>query len=59
MPYRSISRFTIEPAGTGDIDSEIDLYISNSQDPVVNLELGRNRENIYEIARTLAEEILG
>lgn len=59
VPYRSISRFTIEPAGTGDIDSEIDLYISNSQDPVVNLELGRNRENIYEIARTLAEEILG
>ncbi|HJB24271.1 MAG TPA: PH domain-containing protein [Candidatus Jeotgalibaca pullicola] len=59
VPYRSISRFTIETAGTGDIDSEIDLYISNSQDPVVSLELGRNRDNIHEIARTLAEEILG
>ncbi|AZP04390.1 PH domain-containing protein [Jeotgalibaca ciconiae] len=59
VPYRSISRFTIETAGTGDIDSEIDLYISNSQDPVVSLELGRNRDNIHAIARTLAEEILG
>ena len=29
IPYRSISRFTIETAGTADIDSEIKLYISS------------------------------
>ncbi|XJS10740.1 PH domain-containing protein [Aerococcaceae bacterium WGS1372] len=59
IPYKSISRFAIEIAGTGDIDSEIDLYISSSVEPIVTLELGRNRENLNEIARTLAEEILG
>lgn len=59
IPYKSISRFAIETAGTGDIDSEIDLYISSSVDPIVSLELGRNKANLNEIARTLAEEILG
>ena len=59
IPYKSISRFSIETAGTGDIDSEIDVFISSSVDPVVKLELGRNKENLNEIARTLAEEILG
>lgn len=59
IPYKSISRFAIETAGTGDIDTEIDLYISSSVDPIVSLELGRNKANLNEIARTLAEEILG
>lgn len=59
IPYKSISRFAIETAGTGDIDTEIDLYISSSVDPIVTLELGRNKANLNEIARTLAEEILG
>lgn len=59
IPYKSFSRFAIETAGTGDIDSEIDLYISSSVDPIVSLELGRNKANLNEIARTLAEEILG
>lgn len=59
IPYKSISRFSIETAGTGDFDSEIDLFISSSAEPVVKLELGRNKSNLNEIARTLAEEILG
>lgn len=59
IPYKSISRFAIETAGTGDIDSEIDIFISSASEPVVKLELGRNKSNLNEIARTLAEEILG
>lgn len=58
IPYKSISRFAIETAGTADIDSEIDIYISSATEPVVTLELGRNKSNLNEIARTLADEIL-
>ena len=59
IPYRSISRFTIETAGTVDIDSEIKLYISNGLEPIVSLELGRNKQHVYDISRILAEELLG
>lgn len=59
IPYKSISRFSIETAGTADLDAEIDIFISSALEPVVRLELGRDRNNLNEIARTLAEEILG
>ena len=59
IPYRSISRFTIETAGTADIDSEIKLYISNGLEPIVSLELGRNKQHVYDISRILSEELLG
>lgn len=58
IPYKSISRFAIETAGTADIDSEIAIYISSATEPVVTLELGRNKSNLNEIAKTLADEIL-
>ena len=59
VPYKSISRFSIETAGTTDLDAEIDIFISSATEPIIRLELGRNRDNLNEIARTLAEEILG
>ena len=30
IPYRSISRFTVETAGNFDLDSELDIYISSA-----------------------------
>ena len=58
IPYKSISRFNIETAGTTDMDSEIEIYISSSIKPVITLELGRNRDHIFEISRILGEELL-
>lgn len=58
IPYSSISRFSIETAGTLDMDSEIDLYLSNASEPVISLQFGRKNEFLYEIARIIAEETL-
>lgn len=57
IPYTSISRFSIETAGTVDLDSELDIYISASTEPTVSIDFGKQDGNIYEIARTLAEAI--
>ncbi|MBG9979915.1 PH domain-containing protein [Facklamia sp. DSM 111018] len=57
IPYYSISRFSIETAGINDLDSELKLYIAASSKEVVSLELGRNKENVYKIAKTLANEL--
>ena len=57
IPYNSISRFSIETAGLNDLDSELKLYIAASSKEVVSLELGRNKENVYKIAKTLANEL--
>ncbi|UUX34499.1 PH domain-containing protein [Fundicoccus culcitae] len=58
IPYKSISHFVIETAGVNDLDSEIELYISSASEPVVKLEMGRNKDHVYNIGKLLAEEIL-
>lgn len=58
LPYYSISRFAIETAGTFDTDSELKIYISSATQPTYSLELGRNADHVYEIAKTLSSAIL-
>lgn len=58
IPYKSISRFNVETAGTMDMDAELELFISSAKDPLVTLELGRDNQQIFEIAKQLAQEIL-
>lgn len=58
VPYGSISRFSIETAGTFDSDSELNIFISSATQPTYSLELGRNADNVYAIARTLSSAIL-
>lgn len=53
LPYSSISRFTVETAGTMDMDSEIDVYISSAAEPALALEI-RDNEALKEIQVLLA-----
>ncbi|MCZ0718115.1 PH domain-containing protein [Aerococcus kribbianus] len=57
IPYRSISRFTVETAGNFDLDSELDIYISAAQEPVAALEF-QGKDTIYEVQQALAQAVL-
>ncbi|MBO0661275.1 PH domain-containing protein [Jiella sp. MQZ9-1] len=56
IPYRAISTFSIETAGTFDVDSEMTIWISGQ--PPLHRELSR-RSNIAGIQKALAEGVLG
>lgn len=57
IPYKSITHFSIETAGTLDSDCEMKIWISGTPAPLVK-EFGR-KVNIKGIQQTLAHFILG
>ncbi len=56
VPYRSIERFSIETAGTFDMDSEMKLWIRGAVEPLQQ-KFGRD-SGIMEIQRVLAGYVL-
>ncbi|MBK1642795.1 helicase [Chromatium okenii] len=57
IPYRSITRFSIETAGHFDADAEMKLWIGNDPLPMVK-EL-RGSDNISAVQKALATAVLG
>jgi hypothetical protein len=57
IPYKSITHFSIETAGTFDLDAELKIWISGSPTPIQKQ--FNNRLNIYEVQAVLAAYILG
>ena len=55
IPYKSIQRFSIENAGTFDLDSELKLYSSSGL--IMQLQFGRG-ETIYNVQKKLCDKIL-
>src|SRR6478609_7454589 len=56
IPYRSITHFSIETAGTFDLDAELKIWISSTHTPI---EKKFNKSlNIYELQSVLAEYVL-
>lgn len=56
IPYKSITNFSIETAGTFDFDAELKIWISGNSVP---LQKKFNKAtNIYAVQRVLAEHIL-
>ena len=56
LPYRSITQFSIETAGTFDLDAELKIWISGSATPV---EKTFNKSlNVYGLQALLAEYVL-
>lgn len=58
IPYRSISRFSVETSGHFDLDSELNIWISGSMEPAEVLQFGKDK-NILEVQRALAAAVLG
>ena len=56
VPYRSIERFSIETAGTFDMDAEMKIWIRGCEEPLEQ-NFGKD-SNIIEIQRVLAQYVL-
>ncbi|WP_164012084.1 PH domain-containing protein [Pyxidicoccus trucidator] len=56
LPYKSITRFSIETAGTFDAEAELRIWVSGGGEPI--LKQFRKNSNILEVQRVLAACIL-
>lgn len=56
VPYRFIERFSIETAGTFDMDAEMKIWIRGCEEPLEQ-NFGKD-SNIIEIQRVLAQYVL-
>lgn len=57
LPYKSISRFSLETAGTFDLDAELKIWISSGNVPAVSKKFNKSID-IYEVQRFLANKVL-
>ncbi len=55
--YKSISRFSIETAGTFDLDAELKIWISGEQQPSISKRFSKS-VNVYEVQKLLAQYTL-
>ena len=56
IPYKSILHFSVETAGTFDLDAELKIWISGNQLPIEKT--FNKTSNIYDVQRVLAENVL-
>jgi len=57
ISYKSISRFSIETAGTFDLDAELKIWISSEQEPSIVKQFNKS-VNVYEVQKVLAQHVL-
>lgn len=55
--YKNISRFSVETAGTFDLDAELKIWISSEQQPSVSRKFNK-AVNVYEVQKLLAQHVL-
>jgi len=55
MPYKSISRFSLETAGTFDLDAELKIWISSEDQPSVSKKFSK-AVDVYKVQRLLASK---
>lgn len=54
IPYKSISRFSVETAGHFDLDAELKIWISSATEPTIEKNFTADA-NIYAVQQRLAE----
>ena len=57
VPYKSISRFSIESAGTFDLEAELKIWISSEQNPSFRKNFTRSVD-VYEVQKVLAHYVM-
>lgn len=57
IPYKSISRFSVETSGHFDLDAELKIWISSAELPAESLQF-RKDNNIVVIQQALAAAVL-
>ncbi|WP_129709042.1 PH domain-containing protein [Priestia megaterium] len=56
IPYKTITHFSVETAGTFDLDAELNIWVSGSSAPV-SKEF-RKDKSIYDVQKVLASYVL-
>lgn len=57
ISYKSISRFSIETAGTFDLDAELKIWVSSEQVPSIKKQFNKS-VNVYDVQKVLAHHVL-
>lgn len=57
VSYKSISRFSIESAGTFDLDAELKIWVSSEQIPSIRKQFNKS-VNVYDVQKVLAHHVL-
>ena len=57
ISYRSISRFSVETAGTFELDAELKIWVSSEQEPSIRKQFSKS-VNVYEVQLLLAYYVL-
>lgn len=57
LNYKSISRFSVETAGTFELDAELKIWISNELEPGIIKKFDKS-VNVYEVQKVLAKYVL-
>jgi hypothetical protein len=58
VSYKSITRFSIETAGTFDLEAELKIWISSDVKPSIEKKFNKS-VNVYDVQRVLAQFVLG
>ena len=58
ITYKSISRFSVETAGTFDLDAELKIWVSSEINPSVKKQFNKSVD-VYEVQKLLAQHVLG
>jgi hypothetical protein len=57
ITYKSISRFSIETAGTFELDAELKIWVSSETQPGIRKKFNKS-VNVYEVHTLLASHVL-
>jgi hypothetical protein len=55
--YKSITRFSIETAGTFDLDAELKIWISSEREPSITRKFNKSVD-VYEVQKLLGKYVL-
>ncbi|MBU3681088.1 MAG: PH domain-containing protein [Flavobacterium sp.] len=55
--YKSISRFSVETAGTFDLEAELKIWVSSESQPSIKKQFNKS-VNVYEVQKVLAHHVL-
>ncbi len=55
--YKSISRFSVETAGTFDLDAELKIWVSSETIPSISKKFNTS-VNVYDVQKVLAKHVL-
>lgn len=58
IAYKSITRFSVETAGTFDLEAELKIWVSSETQPSIVKQFTKS-VNVYEVQKVLAHHVLG